>query len=1045
MRFFTFLFLIFIGITNIAQAQPPCSGPGGTAQTGIAVCGTLVFPQANVPSCSGPNLPPSGCTDAVTSSNSVWYKFHCYQSGTLGFLITPNSGGDDYDWELMDYTGRPPIDVYTFNLMVSLNLSAITGPTGCTAGGSLNVHCAGGVAGSQFNQMPILTVGHDYLLMVTNWSNSGLGYNLIFNGGTAVLTDNQPPAITNVATVGCNTSLLKIDFSEDVLCNSITPLGTEFTITNGTHIITGISSACSTGANSVTTLTLQLQNPIPSGNYRITVNNGADGNTLLDVCQTAMPVGSFFDFTVVSQPTVTVNAVNYTGCAPSVLDIPLSKPVWCSSVTASGSEFTISPGNPAISSVQSVCTTGALYADILHIVLQNPLPGGNYQLIINNGSDGNTLTDTCYNSIVAGNSTPFVITAIIAPPVIQSIDFDQCHPDKLVLNFDKPVSCASLTANGSEFSVTPGVWPVNSMVSNCGPATYTSQVILNLLNPLPGGNYDVNVNNGTDGNTLSDTCFAFITAGYTKSFIATQAPKPIFDSVQFDKCTPDFVKAFYNHAIQCSTVSADGSDFTITGPTPVNIISATTDITCAQGYTNWVLLQLAQPVTVFGNYVLHNGTGSDGNGIIDTCSAAQNTAEAISFTVLGKPSPVFTSQVKWGCVMDTILFSHPGGNGINAWTWYFTDGSTATGQSVTHTFPVTLTTVDVKLIVSNGFCIDSVTNTIPPGNTFKPGFTNTPKDTTCLGIPINFTDTSIGAITQYLWDFGDATQFNGQNPPPHFYPAANNYTVKLTVTDNHGCSDTARTNLVVTALPAFDFTGLASQYCTGNKIFLSRPPYINFLSYTWDNGDGKIFKNNVHVEFSYPTEGQYTITLKGVHKYCGPIQVSKIIPVYAVPLINIGRDTVMCPDVRLQIGITPVNGYTYAWSTGANTSMIYTDLFTRNYVLNVDNHGCSASDAIAIKVLPACLIRVPGAFTPNNDGLNDKLMAVNADLARNFTFKVYNRNGQLVYATTIPTEGWNGNYKGVKAEPGTYVWQLRYDDPWTGKQVFEKGTSILLR
>ena len=91
------------------------------------------------------------------------------------------------------------------------------------------------------------------------------------------------------------------------------------------------------------------------------------------------------------------------------------------------------------------------------------------------------------------------------------------------------------------------------------------------------------------------------------------------------------------------------------------------------------------------------------------------------------------------------------------------------------------------------------------------------------------------------------------------------------------------------------------------------------------------------------------------------------------------------------------------------------------------------------------MIQVPGAFSPNNDGLNDKLKAVNADLARSFTLKVYNRNGQLLYSTTVPTEGWDGNYKGVKAETGTYVWQLRYIDPWTGKLVFTKGTSILLR
>ena len=1045
MRFFTFLLIIFMGCSIITLAQLPCSGPGGTAQTGIAVCGTLVFPQANVPSCNGPNLPSSGCSSPVTSSNSIWYKFHCYQTGTLGFLISPNSPIDDYDWELMDYTGHPPADVYILNLMLSLNLSAITGPTGCTSTGTLNIHCEGGTNGSQFNQMPTLLAGHDYLLMVTNWSNSGLGYNLIFSGGTAVLTNNQPPAITNVGIVGCNASFLKVNFSKDVLCTSVTQSGSEFTITGGANIINGITSDCAAGAYTITELTINLQNPLPAGNYQLKVDNGNDFNTFLDVClDTLLPV-TLINFTVPSIAPVTINAVNYTGCAPTVLDIPLSKPVWCSSVTSSGSEFYILPGIPVINAALSTCNNGALFTDTLHIILQNPLPPGNYQLVVKNGSDGNTFIDTCYHTIASGNSTPFTITATTIPPVIQTIAFDICHPDKLVLNFDKPLACNSISPAGNEFSISPGSWPVSSFINNCGPASFTSQVTLNLTNPLPAGNFNVNINNGSDGNTISDTCFSFVTQGYSKSFTATQAPAPKYDSLQFDKCNPAFVKVFYSHAIQCSSVSGDGTDFTITGPSPVNIISATTDITCAQGYTNWVLLQFAQPINLFGTYILHNTIGTDANGIIDTCNAKQNTAETISFLALIKPSPLFSGQVKWGCIKDTIMLSHPGGNGINSWTWIFSDGTTASGQAVSHFFPVAMVITDVKLIVSNGICSDSVIISFTLGNVVKAIFTNSPKDTTCLGMPINFTEGSTGSITRYLWQFGDATQYLGQNPPPHIYPAINNYTIKLIVTDNHGCNDTAINKLVVTATPAIDFRGLASQYCVGNKIFLSRPPYPDFLSYTWDNGNGKVFQNNINVEFTYPLEGVYTISLTGIHKFCGPAQVSKTIPVFAVPVVNLGRDTVLCPDVTMQIGVAPNPAFSYLWNTGAISPTIYTNTYSRTYSLRADNHGCNSADDIVIKVLRACLIKVPGAFSPNGDGVNDKLMALNADLATNFSLKVYNRFGQLLFSTTNPLDGWDGSYKGVKAEMGTYIWILSYIDADTHKPVMANGSSILLR
>ncbi len=1041
------LFLVGIGISACLKAQPPCAGqPGRTAQTATAICGTLTFTEILLPDCTGPNLPQTACPIGVTSSHSAWYKFHCYQAGTLGFLITPGAPGDDYDWELMDYTGRPPGDVYIVDLMISLNISGVVGPTGCTPAGTLNVNCEGGPPGSQFNRMPDLIAGHDYLLMVTNFSNSGTGYTIDFTGGTAVLTDNQLPNLISASIVGCNTSMLKLVFSEDILCSSLTNLGTEFTITGGTHVITGITSGCTTGSNAFTELTLNLQNPIPPGNYQITVGNGTDGNTLLDVCQTAMPVGTAVNFTVPAIPPAAVSSVNYTGCAPTVLNVALTKPVWCTSVTPSGSEFSILPGNPAILSVQSTCGTGPTYIDQLQIVLQNPLANGNYQLVVNNGADGNTLIDTCNNSIPVGYNFPFTITQLTTPPVIQTVVFDECHPDKLVLNFDKPVACNTITAAGSELSVSPGVWPLNSITYNCTAGTYTSQITMNLANPLPAGNFNVVVGTGTDGNTLADTCFAFMPVGYTKAFVTTQAPAPVFDSVQFDNCNANYVRVFYSHPILCSSISANGSDFSITGPSAVNITGATTDVTCATvGYTRWVRLQLAAPINPAGNYVLHNGIGSDGNGIIDTCNARQNVNETIAVNVLGKPSAVFTGQVNWGCVEDTIVLTHPGGNGANSWNWSFSDGRTATGQNVSMSFPVATPTVTVRLIVSNSSCSDTTTQTFTLGNVFNAAFSSSPGDTICINTPINFTDASTGTISNYLWDFGDFTQFNGQNPPTHIYPVANIYNVQLIVTDNHGCRDTASRLMHVDASALIDFTGLKPQYCTGNIVSLQRVISRNVLSYVWDNGDGQTFTNEVDVTFSYPNEGVYTITLSGIDRYCGPASISKTVPVYAVPKVNLGPDTVLCQSDRMLIGVAPTPNYTYMWNTGATTSQIYTDVFTRNYDLTADNHGCRGYDAMHVKILPACLIKVPGAFTPNGDGLNDQLKAVNADLAKNFSFKVYNRMGQLVFTTTNPLDGWDGVFKGNPADNGAYVWILSYIDPWSGKDVKEKGTSILIR
>lgn len=1045
MRLFTLLFLLLISFEIKAQV---CTGPGRTPQTATVVCGTLTFSQPTAPSCNAPDLPVSGCPLLpMPASNSVWYRFHCYQTGTLGFLITPTVASDDYDWQVMDITGRNPQDVMTTNLAISVNFSGIPGITGCSPAGTLDLRCAGGAAGTQFNRMPMLTAGNDYLLVVNNCCDGFSGYGLTFTGGTAVLTDNQLPTVTSVGPAGCNTSQIVVQLSEDVLCDSVTVNGSEFTITDGTNTypFTSISSLCSTGQNAITSLTINMTNPLPPGNYNLVVNDGTDNNTLVDVCLTEMIPGSSFPFTIAAQPPIAINDITYAGCAPTVLKVAMNKVVRCNSITAGGSEFSITPGNPPIASVQTICGGAVSNTDTLIINLQNPLPHGNYQLVVNNGTDGNTFIDTCNQPIAAGYQFPFTIAQVTTAPVIQSVIFDECKPFRLVVNFDKSVACNSISANGSEFTVTPGGLTVSNINTGCGPAGTTSQVILTLSGNLPAGNFNVNINNGSDGNTISDSCFAFMPAPSALPFTTTQAPAPVYDSVQYDRCSPSFVRVFYSNPILCSSINPDGSEFSITGPSAVSISSVTTDATCTNGYTNWIQLNLAQPINTFGSFVVHNIAGTDGNSVTDTCFASQNTAETIAFNVLGRPSAAFEDSVHFGCVMDTLVVSHPGGNGINSWQWTFSDGTVLTGPSVLHEFPVSTVTATVQLVVSNGICNDTLLRSYTLNNAFTAGFTIS-ADTLCRNSNLTITNTSAGNNLTYNWNFGDGNTFTGQIPPPHAYTNPGNYTITLTATNDHFCVDDSVKVVNVTDTPVVRFTGLNTQYCTAETVTLNTDiTGGNVSSYTWNNGNGVTNNNQSTVTYTYSTEGNYTIRLTATDRFCGDYNFEQSTQVYKVPVFTLGPDITLCPGMTTQIGIAATTGYNYLWSTGATTSTITSNPLSATYELTADNHTCTHTDEIFVEVLDNCLIKVPGAFTPNGDGLNDRLKAINADLAKEFQFRVYNRFGQLLFATRVPTAGWDGTIKGVPADAGTYVWQLSYIHPVTNLQVFEKGTSILIR
>jgi len=400
----------------------PCSLPGMTPSSAIPVCGTSVFRQSQVTDCTGPNIAATGCSIGVTSNKSFWYKFTCFQTGTLGFLIRGISNTDDYDWSLLDITGRNPNEVFTNSaLQVSLNVYGTSGngagapfpnsPTGCTPTGTGDVHCEGDAAGnSPFNRMPTITVGRDYLLMVTNWTTgSTQGYDLSFTGGTASITDPLEPHLSS-ASAACDGTTIRIKINKKMKCNSLAPNGSDFTINSTTtSIIAASGFGCSNGFDMDSVL-LTLNNPIAPGNYTITMGNGADGNTLKDNCDRLIPVGENIPLTVFPLIPTPMDSLTKIGCAPATLQLVFKKPMLCSSIAANGSDFIITgPAAVTVTGATGTCTNGL--SSTIAVQLSAPLQlGGTYTIRLQNGSDGNTIFDECGQQTPAGSAISFLVS-----------------------------------------------------------------------------------------------------------------------------------------------------------------------------------------------------------------------------------------------------------------------------------------------------------------------------------------------------------------------------------------------------------------------------------------------------------------------------------------------------------------------------------------------------------------------------------------------------------------------------------------------------------
>ncbi len=116
----------------------------------------------------------------------------------------------------------------------------------------------------------------------------------------------------------------------------------------------------------------------------------------------------------------------------------------------------------------------------------------------------------------------------------------------------------------------------------------------------------------------------------------------------------------------------------------------------------------------------------------------------------------------------------------------------------------------------------------------------------------------------------------------------------------------------------------------------------------------------------------------------------------------------------------------------------------------VDEQGCETAQTVA---LPAarCPVYVPNAFSPNDDGVNDRLRAFapegqGGEVA---VFRIFDRWGALVYETTplsldAANQGWDGQFKGGPAAPGAYVYYLRVNFA-SGESLETSGTFTLVR
>jgi gliding motility-associated-like protein len=404
-------------------AQVVCTAPGQNPSTAFPVCGTSTFTQTSVPICGGRPMAFRGCgNDGLTDINPFWYKFTCFQAGTLGFLITPNNLGDDYDWELYDITGRNPNDVYTDgNLVVSNNWSGETGLTGASSAGTQTFVC-GGSGKPLFSRMPQLQVGRNYLMLVSHFTNSQSGYKLSFGGGTAIITDPTDPHLQK-AEANCGGDVIRLRLSKKIKCGSIAANGSDFFITPAAATVTGSVGINCSSQFDTDSVALQLSAFLPPGSYTLHIKKGTDNNTVLDYCDRAIAETETLPFTILPKAPTPMDSLAPLTCAPKQVKLVFKKPILCSTIAADGSDFMVTGSYPVgVTAGSGVCTSGTTKEVI--VTLSGAMQvAGSFQLILKKGGDGNTLVNECGEETPSGSMLPFTVKDTVSAAFTYAIGY----------------------------------------------------------------------------------------------------------------------------------------------------------------------------------------------------------------------------------------------------------------------------------------------------------------------------------------------------------------------------------------------------------------------------------------------------------------------------------------------------------------------------------------------------------------------------------------------------------------------------------------------
>ncbi len=424
-----------------------------------------------------------------------------------------------------------------------------------------------------------------------------------------------------------------------------------------------------------------------------------------------------------------------------------------------------------------------------------------------------------------------------------------------------------------------------------------------------------------------------------------------------------------------------------------------------------------------------------------------------NYIIIGGPWAEIDIDPDSICKNQEVIFSMKNIRNVNSFEWDFGDGSPFSTNDPAPKIYKNGGNIIVKLnIQSSPTCRKSIKDTIKVEEVIADFTINTTESCTPLNIIITNNSTN---ASFWQWNFDEGQESILQDPPTIIYDNAINtdkqYKIRLIAHNDNNCYDTSDYKTVNEyKLPQITISD-DKQICLGETITINASGGDTII---WKPSskisDTSSYTPNIDPE----TTTKYTAEIiENVHNCRNEDSLEVFVQQKPEITANFNDITIVIgEELNIKINVNPfadlntINWqpvkYLFCDDCLEQNIIVLDDI---EYIITVrDTSNCFIdTENIKIKVEEKYSANVPNTFTPNGDGVNDKIFVRGWGIKKLKYFRIYNRWGEKVFETTNKNEGWDGYYKGQKQIIDTYSYYFVVIT-YRNEEIMKKGFINIL-